>query len=248
MDLLQTFKSAVAGILSVLFGISINMFLIIFTCLQADGWAIAHSVSTSATVLVRIYALSLYRRAVFQGYLKIKEQSHENRSYQYDQQVVAYLRLPTRKGVRIDTNRGIMRLLTILPHIQPRWKLVITQTFGWAAFIIQAVTLGSCNLLYQLIIIAVLIVATVIIGCGLFEDQACVAGFLQVDCSDYCEKSSDDDTLRIAYARMNLTAEQEESMEMWGELSFSSTVDHANEYLHSRSLPSQTQQRVVGTI
>ncbi|KAF2500700.1 hypothetical protein BU16DRAFT_602708 [Lophium mytilinum] len=181
--------------------------LIVFPAIMGDWWGLSNAIFIAASIVVRCFLLQQVRSVIDQ--INIIDHMKERNG----QEVKALMVLPTGSAVTICATRGIiLALLTTPSHLQ-RQQLAM-RCIGWAAFVGNALTLGSASLFYQMICVVIQTLSTVLYTWGVWEERFEVGSRLKLEIDNEPPDIIKDDR-RTAYARLNLSETEENCMVAW---------------------------------
>ncbi|KAI1749455.1 hypothetical protein F4782DRAFT_303928 [Xylaria castorea] len=177
-------------------------FLVVWAGLLGDYWGLANGLAVLSSIAARFVVLSQNRAAV-------------DRAVESDnigaEPVKVLVALPDGKVVTIQTTRNIVLecLLTTPRPFRPLLYLS-ARAFGWTAFGVHVVALGMASLSSQLITIALLLGATIAVAWQIGADPERIGRRLVLKRHD-----SHVPFRAAAYARFDLSKDEEESMMQW---------------------------------
>ncbi|RYP66162.1 hypothetical protein DL769_006106 [Monosporascus sp. CRB-8-3] len=175
----------------------------VLSILIGDWWGLANSISMLASVVVRRIILEQNRRAIDLAVDESEKTSCE--------EVKVFVTLPNGKAVAIRTTRGIViDCLLTTPRPPNLKRYTASRAVGWFAFGCHIISLGMSSLVCQLVAVILLICPTVLVAWQIGMDRSQVGRKLAF--------SRDDAQVPFraaAYARLDLTPEQEESLVKW---------------------------------
>ncbi|KIX08977.1 uncharacterized protein Z518_00055 [Rhinocladiella mackenziei CBS 650.93] len=188
-------------------GICVCSPLIVLACLMGDWWGLANALSMTASVIVRKVILLQNRAAIDRAVLL-----STSPSLPQDEVVKAFLTTPSGKAVTIYAPRRIVInvLLTNTTPLNPALYSATRMT-GWASFAIHIVALGMTSLFNQLLSVAVLAVSTILAIRGVGDMPHLLGERLYIDVS--CRSANE--FRAAAYAALNLSEKEEQSMVLW---------------------------------
>lgn len=166
-----------------------------------DWWGLANGIAIIASVLVRQACLRQHR-----AYIDRVETTTDISP----EDVKLFVTLPDGRAVTVFTTRDILIecLLTTPRPARPRLYMA-TRAVGWGAFGLHVICLGMASLFSQLLCITLLLSVTVLMVWQIGQDRQRVGGLM-------LQRQDADLPFRAAaYARLDLTGDQEESMVLW---------------------------------
>ncbi|KAI8935181.1 hypothetical protein NX059_007774 [Plenodomus lindquistii] len=187
---------------AVAFG-TLGLAAIILPAVIRDWWGLANGIAMMLSVFVRQIVLDQNRLA-----LKRAMKGVENAP---DQQVKVFVTLPNGKAISLHTTRGIVIECLLTTPVPPHPRLYdVTRSVGWIAFGIHVVSLGMACLVTQLLVVALLTSSTIVACRQIGSDREHVGGCMMIKRAD-----SHVPFRAAAYARLELTPAQEQSMVLW---------------------------------
>lgn len=179
--------------------------IFVMAVLIGDWWGLANAISMLTSVLVR--------RAVVSANTRALDHAVSHPSYAAEEVVKVFLTTPAGKGVTILATRlVVINCLLTKPRPGNRHAYLGVRAVGWAAFGVHVVTLGMSSLFIQILSTFVILVGTVatVFQVGSMECQ--IGSRLMLEQVDNWR---DQDYRAAAYARLNLSEKEEESMVQW---------------------------------
>jgi len=176
----------------------------VIVCILRDWWGLANVVSMAVSVAVRQYALQQNQKAL--GSAVAESRGDLNAP------VKVFLTMPTGQAVTIIASRGTIingLLTTPRPPNPSLYKFL--RMMGWVAFACHVISLGMTCLFGQLLSVVVLIGATVLKIHHYQDDKSCIGSALVMQRIDEPGR----DFRAAAYARLQLSQKEEESMMQW---------------------------------
>ncbi|KAK7942554.1 uncharacterized protein PG986_011667 [Apiospora aurea] len=202
-----------------LIGACVMLLSLCFSILTADPWGIANSAIMAFQVLVRQGMVGQLRGSVDRAVEAIQDNPGPG--------VKVFLTLPNGKAVTILGLRQMVVncILSEARPVQPRYYFMLRVT-GWALFGGHAITLGMSNLFNQMITVAVLLLGTYVtaIHVGDFPQAIGARLRLEIDMGDPTWNRS------RAYARLNMSPEEEDNMVHWNMMPQRSNLFWWNRY------------------
>lgn len=171
--------------------------------LIGDWWGLANGIALLVSVPVRQVVLTQRRAAI--------NSAMERATKTSDEFAKVFVTLPNGTAITISTTRGILLdcLLTTprppQPHLYQAARIV-----GWLAFGTHLIALGMASLFSQIICVALLVSATVLTFWQFGSDRGYIGRGMELTRVD--ERPS---FRAAAYARLHLTAAEEDSMVLW---------------------------------
>ncbi|KAF2814165.1 uncharacterized protein BDZ99DRAFT_554506 [Mytilinidion resinicola] len=174
--------------------------LVVLPALIGDWWGLSNGIFIATSIVVRWFLLQQVRSVLDQIIDDMKERN--------GQKVKVLMVLPTGSAVTICATRGIILALLTSP------SQLAVRCIGWAAFVGNALTLGSPSLFYQMICIVIQAVATMLYTWGHCEERFEIGSRLKLEI-DKEPPSIIEDNRHTAYARLNLSETEENCMVTW---------------------------------
>jgi hypothetical protein len=178
--------------------------ILAFACIMGDWWGFTNTLSMLISVVVRQIAVRQYRMAL--------DKATENAMDMSIDTVKTFWTLPDGRAVTIIVPRGILIgcLLTTPRPPNPR-LYYFSRILGWIGFGAHVITLGMATLFSQLLSVTLLLTATILVGNRVGDNEYRVGSKLRIERHD----SEGRDFRAAAYARLELTKEEEASMIAW---------------------------------
>lgn len=194
-------KSLGWDILSYALGL-LNLVPLVFSIALGDWWGFTNAVAVVVSVLVRQMVLGQNRLAI-------------DRAADSDkiarQPVKVLVILPDGRAVAVRVTRDVL-LNCLLTDPRPTHPRLYTaaRAVGWAAFGIHVVALGMASLVCQLVTILLLILPTIVSAWEIGTDRRRIGRRLCL-----VREDADLPFRAAAYARLGLSATEQESMLSW---------------------------------
>ncbi|VUC37995.1 unnamed protein product, partial [Clonostachys rosea] len=194
----QNMDSACAGIFGCL-----GLAPALLAGLIGDWWGLANGIAILVGVLVRRFVLAQRRAAIDRAMDKALRTS--------DEPVKVFVTLPNGNAITISTTRGIVIdcLLTTPQPLEPH-LYEVARSVGWLAFGAHIIALGMASLFSQIICVVLLISAAILTNRQLGTDRCRIGRCMEL--------TRVDAKLRFraaAYARLQLTVTEEDSLVLW---------------------------------
>lgn len=187
-------------------GALLNGGLLTLTVLVGDWFGFANTAALITSVFVRWYMLRLNR-----AYLDEGATSMSGRGAEF---VKVFCLLTDGKAVTLQAPRGLVVngfLTTPRPYHKHGYKLC--RAIGWVAFGIHVICIGQASLFIQIPTVVIMIAATVACVTGIGCDERHIGRRIHVY---RASEEGVDDQRSLAYARLDLSDEEENSMVAWG--------------------------------
>lgn len=212
---------------AIMIGTLANSVILFFAIITTDWWGIVNGISLALSVLVRQIILGQNRHAVDASVT-------EKRRLQGapETMVKVFLTMPTGKAITIKAPRDIV-INCLLTNPQPHRASLYRnmQILGWLAFGSHVVSLGMMTLLNQLLTICILIAGTVLVLYHIGDEENSIGSSLQLTCSIATGKAF----RAAAYARLELTEDEEDSMIRWNLFPHKSNLHWWNRYMQAKA-------------
>lgn len=172
--------------------------------LLRDWWGLTNAISMAVSVMVRQFLVKQNRKAI--------DVAVSDTKGDLDKVVKVFLTMPTGKAVTVIASRGVViNCLLTTPRPPHPFAYKGVQMAGWVVFGCHIISLGMTTLLCQLLTVPLLVVATVLKVYGFSEDQSRIGTFLLLQRVDPGRR----DFRAAAYARLELSKQEEDSMVQW---------------------------------
>ncbi|RBR01893.1 hypothetical protein FVER53263_20893 [Fusarium verticillioides] len=202
--------------------------LVILTVLMGDNWGIANFVSMIVTVIVRQLMLWELRLSIDKAVEKSRRDPGD--------EVKVFLTLPDGRAVTILGPRSMIVncLLTDPRPLHPQLYMAL-QFVAWLAFGGQAIALGMSTLFHQILCVVIMLFGTFLTAMHIGDLPFAIGTQLRLDVD-----LGDPDWLRSpAYARLNLTRIEEDTMVHWNMM-----PQRSNEFWWTRFRTTYVPQRI----
>ena len=194
-------------IISYVLGFVVMSTTMIIAVLSEDWWGFVNSISMIISILSRAIVINENRKAINAAYTKVEQ---EDWAKIYKKSLIS----PDGKAITIFAPCGIITEVLLTnprPH-SPRLYL-FARSIGWAGFAAHVVSLGMAILVNQLITVALLLIATILIANGVGCDKVHISYQIQAERFDETRGS---ESRSRAYLRMDLSRREEDAMLAWG--------------------------------
>jgi hypothetical protein len=187
-------------------GALLNGGLLTLTVLVGDWFGFANTAALITSVFVRWYMLRLNRAYLDEGATSMSGPGAEF--------VKVFCLLTDGKAVTLQAPRGLVVngfLTTPRPYHKHGYKLC--RAIGWVAFGIHVICIGQASLFIQIPTVVIMIAATVACVTGIGCDERHIGRRIHVY---RASEEGVDDQRSLAYARLDLSDEEKNSMFAWG--------------------------------
>ena len=172
-----------------------------------DFWGLANAIAMLLSIWVRHIVESQNLAALSKARSSTEEWFHEP--------VKVFLTLPDGKAVTIYCSRGIVvNCILTTPRPQNPLFYRMTRAIGWTAFAAHVVTLGQSTLFIQILSVVWLAIGTILTVYRVGDNMSVIGSALQIQQEDL-PGNDGRDSRSVAYARMNLSYEEKQSMVSW---------------------------------
>lgn len=187
-----------------LLGIITLLPILAFALVIGDWWGFTNTISMLVSVVVRRIIVGENRRSLDIATDKALSKSAEI--------VKTFWTMPDGSTVTIMLPRGILMGCLLTTPRPPNPRLYnATRTAGWIGFGCHVITLGMATLFCQMLSVALLLIATVLVARRIGDDEYRIGSRLQIERRD----SEGRDFRSAAYARLDLNEKEEASMIAW---------------------------------
>jgi len=186
-------------------GAILNGGLLALTVLVGDWFGFANTVALITSVFVRWYMIRQNRAYLDEVVAGISGPGAEF--------VKVFCLLTDGKAVTLRAPRGLVLngfLTTPRPFYKHGYKLC--RAIGWVAFGVHVICIGQASLFIQIPTVVIMIIATVACVTGMGCDERHIGRRIHV----HRVNEGFDDKRSLAYARLDLSDEEENSMVAWG--------------------------------
>lgn len=178
--------------------------IVILPALMGDWWGFANSISVILMIIIREMSLRLNRTALALAAAETGDG--------LSQPVKVFLTAPNGKALSLFSSRGILiNCLLTTPRTPHHHLYNSILMIGWLAFGCHVISLGMATLVYQLPAVALLIGATILRVRHVGDDEYQIASRLKLD----LKVAERQDFRAAAYARLQLSPKEEDSMLQW---------------------------------
>jgi len=196
-------------------GTLLNCGLLALTVLVSDWFGLVNAAALMASVFVRWYMLRQHR-----AYLDEMATGMSGPGTEF---VKAFCLLSDGRAVTLRAPRGLVinGFLTV-PRPCHKHGYQICRAIGWVAFGLHVICIGQATLFIQIPTVVIMIAATVLCVMGVGCDERHIGRRIHVY---RVSEEGVDDQRSLAYARLDLSHEEENSMVAWGLFPQSSNLD-----------------------
>lgn len=195
-------------ILALSVGLVTNFGLLVLTILVEDWFGLANALAMIVSVYVRWYLVRQHREYLDREAEKIVVMGGENSDF-----VKAFCLLADGRAVTLLAPRGlVVNCFLTTPRPFDNFLYNATRAVGWLAFGCQVICIGQATLFIQILTIVIMLTATVLYVRGIGCEDHHVAGRILVHRDEPEEKL---DSRTLAYARLEMSDEEEASMLAW---------------------------------
>ncbi|KAL3425708.1 hypothetical protein PVAG01_02499 [Phlyctema vagabunda] len=185
-------------------GLVIFIVIVVLAATTGDWWGLANAMAMALSVLVRRVIVGQNRKAVDVAMQQAQEIA--------DQEVKVFVTIPSGKSLTIYAPRMVV-VNCFLSGPQPPspriyWAM---RSIGWASFGIHVIALGMTCLFNQILTVCVLAGSSVVAVLQIGDFQSLIGTELDFDIA----LGDPNATRRVAYAKLNLSTKEEESMILW---------------------------------
>lgn len=178
--------------------------ILAFAAVMGDWWGFANTISMLISVVVRRIVVGENRRALDRATEKALSIPVEI--------VKTFWTMPDGSTVTITLPRGVLKGCLLATPCPPNPRLYnATRMAGWIGFGCHVITLGMATLFCQMLSVALLLSATVLVARRIGDDEYHIGSRLQIERKD----SEGRDFRSAAYARLDLNEKEEASMIAW---------------------------------
>lgn len=202
----QPSRSQRALILAATIGLFVNCSTTLLSGLVGDWYGFASAISINFSIFVRWYLVTQNRQAIDRGAM---EESTRNPLGQ----VKILCVLADNKIVTVIAPRNVV-VNCFLTSPRPLHLRVYSavRVLGWLSFAVFVVSIGQATLVFQLIMVALTLIATLITVSGIGNNEMAISKTLSI-CRGEHSKSSE---RRIeTYCRLGLSQAEEDTMVDW---------------------------------
>jgi hypothetical protein len=195
---------AARSISAMVIGGSIIVLSLCLAVLTADPWGIANSLAMCGQAFVRQHMVGQLRASMDETVSKVYQDPGED--------VKAFLTLPNGKAVTIFGPRGLV-VGCIVTDARPRHPhhYFLARAIGWTFFAAHAIALGMSNLFNQIVTVIIMILATYLTATRVGDNCEMIGSHLRLE----VEMGEAEWTRSPAYARIEMTPEEEDKMVHW---------------------------------
>ena len=195
-------------IFSHVLGLVVMSTTMLIAVLSEDWWGFVNSISMIISILSRTIVINENRKAIDTAYTKV-EQEDWAKIYKK-----ALLISPDGKAITIYAPCGIITEV-LLANPRPRSPRLyfFGRSIGWVGFAVHVVSLGMAILVNQLITVALLLTATILIANRVGCDKLHISSQIQAERFD---ETRGRESRSRTYLRMDLSRREEDAMLAWG--------------------------------
>lgn len=202
-------------------GIFVNCSTTLLSCLVGDWYGFASAISTIVFIFARWYLVAQNRQAVDRGAM-------EETARQSAEPVKTLCVLADNRIVTVFAPRNVVIKCFLNtpkpshPRIYSAWRFV-----GWLSFAVFVICIGQATLFFQLIIVALTLIATMITVNGSGYNGMAIGNTLSIRRTEHSKPSG----RRIeTYCRLDLSQAEEDTMVDWALLPQRKNIDWWKEY------------------
>lgn len=178
--------------------------ILTFAVAMGDWWGFANTLSMLVSVVVRRIIIGQNRHAL--------DRATQGAIAKSPEMVKTFWTMPDGHTVTIKLPRGIlMDCLLTTPRPPNPTLYSLTRIAAWIGFGCHVITLGMATLFCQMLSVALLLSATVLVASRIGDDEYRVGTHLRIERKD----SEGRDFRSAAYAKLRLTEKEETSMVAW---------------------------------
>lgn len=216
--------------------------LIVLTVLMGDWWGVANSIALAVSVGVRWCLV----RENINGLDNACEEACKTNTPGRSTQVKLLITLEDGKLVTIYAPHDLVMGGFLKRPIPVHGKLYTwTRRVGWIFFGTHVIALGQCNLITQLLTIVLLISSTWLVANGFGCDDSRIGRSIRVE--TILDNPQVEDRRMWAYAKLQPTSEEEESLINWHLLPRKINTAWWNEYNGAKEAIKLQRQRSFGS-
>lgn len=195
-------------IASVTLGFIAMSAVVVITILSWDWWGFANAVSMVISIISKNVVVRENRNGLNAAFGKVSTQDWA-KVYKK-----ALLIAPNGKAITIYAPCGIITEVLLTNPTPPHPRLYFfARALGWAGFACHVVTLGMTALANQLITIAILLTATILVANRIGCDEFTIGSKIQVQKFD---EGGGHESRSRTYLRMDLSQSEEDALLAWG--------------------------------
>ncbi|KAJ9236797.1 hypothetical protein DTO169E5_5567 [Paecilomyces variotii] len=189
---------------SFIIGITCMTPIIVLPIVMGDWWGFVNALSMLLSILVRKVIMDQNRHAISTAARQAFDTSKDV--------VKTFWTLPTGTVITIYTPRRILTDVLLTNPRPHRLRLYnAARALGWVAFGCHVISLGMTTLFNQIISVALLLLATVMVVYRFGEREYLIGNDIVI-----CRCDAKGERFRAAtYARLDLSGKEEESMVLW---------------------------------
>jgi hypothetical protein len=185
-------------------GLVIFLIIVILATVIGDWWGLANAIAMTMSVVVRKAIVGQNRKAIDIAVQKAKKNA--------DQEVKLFITIPSGRSLTIYAPRMIVIYCFLTeprpPYPRLYWAMRVV---GWTSFGIHVIALGMACLFNQIISVCVLAGSSVVAVLQIGDFQSLIGTKLDFDIT----LGDPNETRTAAYARLKLSAKEEDSMIQW---------------------------------
>lgn len=224
-------------VLAATIGFLANCTTTLLSCLVGDWYGFASAFSINVSIFVRWYLVTQNRQAIDRGAV---EETAEKSS----ERVKTLCVLADNKIVTVFAPRNVVVncFLTTPRPLHPRIYSVV-RGLGWLSFAVFVVSIGQAALFFQLVIVVLTLIATLVTVSGIGNDRMAVGNRLSISRREHSKSSE----RRIeTYCRLDLSQSEEDTMVDWALVPQRKNVDWWKEYHGMRTKAKSEKSCVQG--
>lgn len=178
--------------------------MLIVAILMEDWWGLVNVISMIISIVVRQVVVGQNHAAIDRAVKRAAKTSAK--------EVKGFVTLPTGELITIKTSKGIVLDCLLTNPRPPNPKIYLcARAIGWLGFGGHVISLGMAALLNQLLAVAVLVGATVLVAWQVGDDEFQIGQRLCIKRSDHPLP----DWRAPAMARLNLLPSEEDFLSAW---------------------------------
>lgn len=182
--------------------------VVVITILTWDWWGFGNAISMVISIFSKIVVVRENRAGLDTAFGKVSEEDWAN-AYKKTLLIV-----PSGKAITIYAPCGIITEVLLTNPKPPHPRLYsFARALGWLGFACHVITLGMSALVNQLITVAILVTATILVANRIGCDELHIGSKIQVQIFD---ETNGIDSRSRAYLRMDLSQSEEDALLAWG--------------------------------
>ncbi|KAL9029667.1 MAG: hypothetical protein Q9196_002121 [Gyalolechia fulgens] len=187
-----------------LIGLVVLLITVILAAVTGDWWGLTNAVAMALSVVVRKAIVGQNRKSVDIAMQKARKN--------VDEEVKIFITTPSGKSLTVYAPR-MVAVGCFLTEPRPPYPRLYTalRVIGWTSFGAHVIALGMACLFNQIVSICVLVSGSVLAVLQLGDFQSLIGNVLDFDIT----LGDPHGNRTAAYARLNLSAKEEDSMIQW---------------------------------